>query len=138
MPDNYTPNQQQTRAMPQHAQPYQQQQYQQRQYQQQYQQMPPQQFQRMPQSFMPESKPTGTGSWFITLFLAGIPLIGLILMFVWAFGSNTEQSKQNWARANLIWYLIAVLIVVGLSVAVVFFGVQLPPELYQYVVQVQS
>ncbi len=58
------------------------------------------------------------GNWMLTLFLVGLPLVGIILLFVWAFGSNTPVSKANWAKATLLWALIA--IVLYLLVIVVF------------------
>ena len=48
------------------------------------------------------------GQWVLTVFLAGLGIIGLILLFVWAFGSDTPPSKKNWARAMLIWQAIAI------------------------------
>nr|WP_325300614.1 hypothetical protein [uncultured Oscillibacter sp.] len=41
-----------------------------------------------------------------TLFLVGIPLVGLILLLAWAFSGSTNSSKQNWARAALIWAIM--------------------------------
>lgn len=40
--------------------------------------------------------------WVITIFLTAIPLVGLILLFVWAFGNDGNQTRANWAKANLI------------------------------------
>jgi len=57
-------------------------------------------------------EPTSVGEWIITLIITGLPLIGLIMLFVWAFGSTTSTSKANWAKAALIIY--AVLIVLGI------------------------
>lgn len=48
------------------------------------------------------------GQWVLTIFLSGLGIIGLILLFVWAFGSDTPTSKKNYARAMLIWQAIAV------------------------------
>ena len=50
----------------------------------------------------------------LTLFVAGIPLVGFIYMLVLAFGSGGSPAKRNFARAALIWTLIA------LAVTVVF------------------
>lgn len=47
-----------------------------------------------------------------TLFLVGIPLVGLILLLAWAFSGSTNSSKQNWARAALIWAVIAIVLAV--------------------------
>lgn len=43
------------------------------------------------------------GNWFVTLLVSMIPVVGWVLLFVWAFGNNTEKSKSNWAKAMLIW-----------------------------------
>ena len=50
------------------------------------------------------------GEWFLTIFLAAIPLVGIILLFVWAFGSTTHPSKANWAKASLAWAVIAIVL----------------------------
>lgn len=52
------------------------------------------------------------GQWVLTIFLSGLGIIGLILLFVWAFGSDTPTSKKNYARAMLIWQAIAVGLVI--------------------------
>ena len=62
------------------------------------------------------------GQWVLTLFLSGLGIIGLILLFVWAFGADTPTSKKNFSRAMLIWYAIAyglvILFYVGMFVCV--------------------
>lgn len=47
------------------------------------------------------------GEWMITLLISVIPIVNLVMYFVWAFGDNTNQSKANWAKASLIWIAIA-------------------------------
>lgn len=59
-----------------------------------------------------------TSDWVLTLFIAAIPLVGLIMLFVWGFGSDTNPNKTNWAKALLIWY--AILFVIYLFIALVF------------------
>jgi heme/copper-type cytochrome/quinol oxidase subunit 2 len=54
------------------------------------------------------------GDWLITLLIAAIPIVGLIMLFVWGFGSNTNVNKANWAKATLIW--VAVIVVLNLLV----------------------
>ena len=54
--------------------------------------------------------PNTVGDWVLTIFLACIPCVGLILLFVWAFGNNTNKSKSNWAKAQLIWMAIGIII----------------------------
>jgi heme/copper-type cytochrome/quinol oxidase subunit 2 len=56
--------------------------------------------------------------WFITIFITAIPIVGLIMLFVWGFGSNTNTTKANWAKAVLLWY--AVMIVLYAFIAIIF------------------
>lgn len=62
--------------------------------------------------------PVKTGEWLVTLLISFIPLVGLIMLFVWAFGSNTNESKANWAKAVLIWF--AIITVFYILIALVF------------------
>jgi|688.fasta_scaffold04192_8 cation transporter-like permease len=55
--------------------------------------------------------------WLITLLIMAIPLVGFIMLFVYAFGNNENVNKQNWAKAQLI----VLAIVIGLMI--VFFSV---------------
>ena len=57
-----------------------------------------------------QQPPVSISDWFLTLFLTAIPLVGLILLFVWAFGSTTNPSKANWAKAALLWAAIGIVI----------------------------
>ncbi len=54
--------------------------------------------------------PNTIGDWVLTIFLTCIPCVGLILLFVWAFGNGTNKSKSNWAKAQLIWVAIGIII----------------------------
>ena len=56
-------------------------------------------------------KPLSTTDWFITILIASIPLVGFIMLFVWAFGNNAHPSKSNWAKATLLWYVVGVVFV---------------------------
>jgi hypothetical protein len=57
-----------------------------------------------------EYRAVSVGNWMLTMVLMGIPIINIILLFVWAFGSNTEISKANWAKAALVWMLLGFII----------------------------
>jgi hypothetical protein len=54
------------------------------------------------------------GNWMGTMLLPFIPIIGIfiyiVMMFVWAFGSDTPKSKKNWARASLIISVVAIIL----------------------------
>lgn len=48
------------------------------------------------------------GDWIITFILLAIPLVNIIMLFVWGFSSSTNPNKANFAKATLIIYLIAI------------------------------
>lgn len=48
--------------------------------------------------------------WLITLIIMAIPLVGFIMLFVWAFGSEQNQSKKNFAKASLIMCVIVLVL----------------------------
>ncbi len=50
------------------------------------------------------------GDWMLTIFITAIPVVGLVMLFVWAFGKGENESKKNWAKANLIWMAIAIVL----------------------------
>ena len=72
----------------------------------------------------PSEQPVSVGDWLITILLMAIPLVGFIMLFIWAFGGNTPASKANWAKATLVWMLIciALTIVILILFAGVIFG----------------
>ena len=43
----------------------------------------------------PERPDESVGSWMLTLFVSGIPIIGVIYLLVLAFGSGSAPSKRN-------------------------------------------
>ena len=49
-----------------------------------------------------------TSEWVLTLFLSAIPIVNIVLLCVWEFGSKTAESKKNWAKATLIWLIVAI------------------------------
>ena len=44
--------------------------------------------------------------WALTIFLASLPIIGFILVLIWAFDSNTRINKKNWAKGTLLLMVI--------------------------------
>ena len=63
-------------------------------------------------------EPLGVGSYIWMFFLSAIPIVGFIMMLVWAFGGSVNLNKKNYARAILIMCVIGV----ALSVIVVISG----------------
>ena len=60
--------------------------------------------------------PMTIGDWLITIIITYIPFVGLIMLFVWAFGDGAHPSKKSWAQATLI--MAAIMIVL----AILFFS----------------
>ena len=51
-------------------------------------------------------KQMSVGDWILTYLLMCIPLVGVIMLFVWAFSSGNQPSKKTWAQATLIWIVV--------------------------------
>ena len=62
-------------------------------------------------------EPVGIGEWMLTTLLCCIPIVNLVMLFVWGFGSGTKTSKKNWAKASLIWAAIILVIYIIIIVA---------------------
>ena len=62
--------------------------------------------------------------WIITILITAIPLVGFIMLFVWAFGSNENPNKSNWAKASLIWLAVVMVLSFFLwgTIAALFFA----------------
>ncbi len=71
-----------------------------------------------PEIIEPVSNELTIGNWILNIFLTSIPIVGLILMIVWAT-DKSSVTRKNWAIARLIWAgIISVLsIIIGLIVA---------------------
>ncbi|MGA9779140.1 MAG: hypothetical protein ACLPRE_12850 [Limisphaerales bacterium] len=61
------------------------------------------------------------GSWMGMMFVTAIPLIGLIMILVWAF-SGENESRKNYFRAILAWILILVAACVALVLVIGWLG----------------
>ncbi len=57
--------------------------------------------------------------WALTIFITGIPVVGIIMLLVWAFSEETNIHKKNWAKGNLLLMLIVLIIFV---IFIFFFG----------------
>ena len=62
--------------------------------------------------------------WLITTLICAIPVVGFVMLFVWAFGSDGNPNRANWAKASLIWMVIAFVLVLLFwgTLAAIFFG----------------
>ena len=66
--------------------------------------------QSIPVNNSPQYTPISLGEWVITIIIIAIPIVGFIMLFVWGFGSNTQPSKANWAKATLIMIGISIVL----------------------------
>lgn len=69
------------------------------------------------------NQPISFWNWLGTMLLPAIPVIGsityIVLLFVWAFGKDSNPNKKNWARAKLVMTLVSIIaIIIFISYAV--------------------
>ena len=70
-------------------------------------------------SMQANREPLGVGSYIGMFFLSAIPMVGFIMLLVWAFGSSVNLNKKNYARAILLMSLI----VVGIWIVIFIIGI---------------
>lgn len=49
--------------------------------------------------------------WALTIFISSLPIIGIIMLLVWAFGGDTNIHKKNWAKGSLLIALIGFVLI---------------------------
>lgn len=62
------------------------------------------------------------GGWIGRWFLMCLPIVNIIMLFVWAFGGTRQYSLKTWARAQLLLTLIGILITVTIVVIMIVLG----------------
>ncbi|WP_077369036.1 hypothetical protein [Anaerosalibacter sp. Marseille-P3206] len=55
--------------------------------------------------------------WVITLLLLVIPIVNIILLFVWAFSGDTNENKKNYCKAQLI--MLAIILGINIIIAII-------------------
>ena len=48
------------------------------------------------------------GEWMLVMLILAIPLVNIVMLFVWAFGGGVNKTKANYCKASLIWIAIAI------------------------------
>ena len=66
---------------------------------------------------MKRNEPLSVGGWIGTLILLAIPIVSIIMVFVWAFGGG-NISRRNYAIALLV--LTLIVIIVGIVLSLIF------------------
>ncbi len=60
--------------------------------------------------------PISLFEWMLTLLVLTIPVLNLIMLVIWAFGTGQNPTRVNFARAVLLWMLI------GFILGILFFS----------------
>lgn len=64
----------------------------------------------------PKEKKDSFLSWLGTYLIMFIPLVGgivfLVMLLIWSFGNAATESKKNWARATLVFYVIMIALII--------------------------
>ncbi len=77
---------------------------------------------KSPEAIKDISQPMSVSDWLITYLIMIVPIVNIVMLFVWGFGSNTNLSKASWAKATLLWFCIITVIYV-LFLIIVFSGI---------------
>lgn len=60
------------------------------------------------------AKDMTVGEWLITMLIMVIPIVNIVMLFIWGFGN--PDPRRNYARASLIWMAI------GIVLMIIFYG----------------
>ena len=71
---------------------------------------PPGDFERFNSFSNMKETPVSTREWIWSYLVMCIPCVGLVMMFVWAFGSSAKKSKSNLCKAMLIISAVTIVI----------------------------
>jgi hypothetical protein len=58
----------------------------------------------------PQNRTLTVKDWVINMIIVSLPIVGFIMLLVWAFSDDTNIHKKNWAKGMLIFYLLSIAI----------------------------
>ncbi|MDD2956255.1 MAG: zinc ribbon domain-containing protein [Oscillospiraceae bacterium] len=70
-------------------------------------------------SGQPGSEPLRVGQYIGMLLLMIVPILSVVLLFVWSFGGSVNLNKKNFARAMLIVSAIGIVLSIIFSTALI-------------------
>ena len=59
------------------------------------------------------------GEWMVTLLILFIPIVNIIMLFIWGFGGGVNKMKANYCKASLIWVAIGLILWFAVSSSIV-------------------
>lgn len=57
-----------------------------------------------------DHQPLDAKEWALTIFISSLPVIGIIMLLIWAFSEGSNIHKKNWAKGTLILWIIGFII----------------------------
>lgn len=75
-----------------------------------------------------DNQPLDPKEWALTIFISSLPLIGIIMLFVWAFSDGSNIHKKNWAKGTLILWIIA--FIIGFAFLFLFGGIAILSQMF--------
>lgn len=78
------------------------------------------------------SEVMSVGQWAGTILLSCLGIIGIVLLFVWAFSSDTPINKKNYARAMLIIDAVAVGVYILFVIIMIALGIGMGNAILNY------
>lgn len=72
------------------------------------------------------------GQYLIMFLIMCIPIAGIVMLFIWGFGSETGPNKKNFARAYLVMMAIAVGVGIVMSIALGAIMASIMSSMYYY------
>lgn len=70
------------------------------------------------------------GQYLIMFLIMAIPIAGIVMLFIWSFGSEAGPNKKNFARAYLVMMLIAIGISIIMSIVMATIAASLMSTMY--------
>ena len=58
------------------------------------------------------------GEWMLTLLILALPLVNIIMLFVWAFGGGTNPTSLIWIAIVIVLYVCFFSLIMGLFAAI--------------------
>lgn len=78
-------------------------------------------------------RPMRVLDWFIVLLLECIPIVNIIMLFVWSFGKKTNLSKKSYARLMLIVTLCAIAATLIIFIVSMALGLNLTDKIAEFI-----